>query len=306
MKNSKLKKWLITQYELFYPYIDNIRYLLKVKFKYKITIMSFDETIDCILKNKYSLSRYGDGEMSMMLDSTANLGFQVATSSLVARLNEVLFENKNKNVLICMPRYLVSLNGCTKDCKKHWKRWRRQKGVRILDTLYQNIVAISYGDTQITRPYIDLQSKKSCARQFSRLKEIWDRRDIIIVEGENTRLGVGNDLFANAISIKRILAPAVNAFSKYDEILSVIKKHHNGELILIALGPTATVLAADLASETCQAIDIGHIDVEYEWFLSGTKKKIPISGKYVNEVNDGKNETQCLDETYLSQIIERI
>jgi len=42
---------------------------------------------------------------------------------------------------------------------------------------------------------------------FKKLKKIWDGKDIIIIESEKSRLGVGNDLFDNTKSIKRILCP---------------------------------------------------------------------------------------------------
>ena len=51
------------------------------------------------------------------------------------------------------------------------------------------------------------------------------------------------------------------------------------KLILIALGPTATVLSYDLNKLGYQAIDIGHADIEYEWYLRKAKKKIPIKNK---------------------------
>ena len=42
-------------------------------------------------------------------------------------------------------------------------------------------------------------------KRFDTLKKIWENKNIIIVEGSQTRLGVGNDLFANTKSIRRIL-----------------------------------------------------------------------------------------------------
>lgn len=81
---------------------------------------------------------------------------------------------------------------------------------------------------------------------FSLLKKLWEDRNVLIVEGAQTRLGVGNDLFSNAKSIERILAPAKNPFDSYDKILSAIVTHCKEHLVLIALGPTATVLATDL------------------------------------------------------------
>ena len=83
-------------------------------------------------------------------------------------------------------------------------------------------------------------------------------------------------------------------------------KHVSDRLILLALGPTATVLASYLANLGYQAIDIGHIDIEYEWFLSGAKEKSVICGKYTNEVANGREFTECTDKKYLSQIVERI
>lgn len=46
--------------------------------------------------------------------------------------------------------------------------------------------------------------------------------------------------------------------------------------MLIALGPTATVMAYDLADMGYQALDIGNVDIEAEWFLRGVDEKIKI------------------------------
>ena len=77
-------------------------------------------------------------------------------------------------------------------------------------------------------------------------------------------------------------------------------------LILIALGMTATVLAHDLALKGYQAIDIGHLDVEYEWFLMGATKKTAIHNKAVNEVGIPVVEGQLDDSEYNDSIIARI
>ena len=77
-------------------------------------------------------------------------------------------------------------------------------------------------------------------------------------------------------------------------------------LFIIALGPTATILAYDLAGLGYQAIDAGHMDVEYEWFKMGATKKVAIENKYVNEVNAGFGVGELKDEVYQSQIIDVI
>ena len=149
---------------------------------------------------------------------------------------------------------------------------------------------------------MDFRNKDKGA-YIKHLKKIWNGRDLCIIEGTQSRLGVGNDLFSNSNSIVRILCPALSAFSKYEEILSAAKNISKDKLVLIALGQTATVLAYDLAENGYQAIDIGHIDVEYEWFLMKAKEKVALPNKFVNEVDDGRKFTREQDSSYLKEII---
>ena len=137
---------------------------------------------------------------------------------------------------------------------------------------------------------------------------------MIIIEGDKVRLGVGNDLFVNAKSVSRIICPSVNAWSVYNDILQdgteIIKQKAqplaDSPLVLCALGMTATVLAYDLALNGIQAIDLGHLDIEYSWMLMGAKSKMAVEGKYVNEASDGKSVGASKDARYLSEIIARI
>ena len=149
-------------------------------------------------------------------------------------------------------------------------------------------------------PYRDKSIAKLC---FNLWKDIWKERDMLIVEGAKTRLGVGNDLFSNVRSIKRILAPNTNAFSVIDKLFTEVKKYSKDHLVLLALGPTATVLAYRLAVEGYWAIDIGHIDIEYEWYLRGATDKIAIPNKYVIEAKNGKSVSEIEDPIYYGQIV---
>ena len=181
----------------------------------------------------------------------------------------------------------------------------QEKNIELSKRL-KEILKSTYGDTQITRPYIDLKDKKESENLFNNLKEIWDNRDVVIIEGEQTRLGVGNDLFNNIKSIKRIICPAKNAFNKYNYILDEAKTISKDKLILIALGPTATVLAYDLNKLGYQAIDVGHIDIEYEWFLQKVTEKVKLKNKYVNEGTGDINISNENDGSYNKEIIKLI
>ena len=60
-------------------------------------------------------------------------------------------------------------------------------------------------------------------------------------------------------------------------------------IVLLAIGLTATVLSYDLADNGFQVIDIGHLDVEYHWYLMQAKKKMPLENRTtVNEVSDSQ------------------
>ena len=130
-----------------------------------------------------------------------------------------------------------------------------------------------------------------------------------MIEGEKTRFGIGNDLLNNAKSIKRILCPTRNAYNLYDKILNATLKVDKNYLIIIALGPTATVLAYDLTKYGYQAVDLGHADIQYELYLRKASKHILIPYKYVNEYRNGINEKtvgKAPDIRYYDQIIDKI
>ena len=163
-----------------------------------------------------------------------------------------------------------------------------------------------YYSSTITRFYINYKDKSHASDFIKKLKKIWEERDIIIVEGDKSRIGIGNDLFNKTKSIKRILCPAKHAFSVYDRILNAVLKVSKDNLILIALGPTASVLACDLSKKGYQAIDIGHADIQYELYLRNATKRVKIKYKFFNEYDWGRVVEDINDKNYFNQIIEKI
>ena len=114
----------------------------------------------------------------------------------------------------------------------------------------------------------------------------------------------------DALEIQRVILPDKNGFKKYKIILDfVLNNFTKDNIILIALGPTATVLAYEFCKNGYQALDIGHMDVEYEWYLLKAKRKIDLQYKSVNEVS-GVKEKEILDKNleklYLKQIRKKI
>ena len=274
--------------------------------RYKI--LSREKTIERIIQNKCSVIRFGDGELDIMLGGRGP-NFQNATIELRRRLINIARSDSN-NVVICIPG-ILSWNAIAHQLNQPaLSFWRGFVVLRFFSIRTFFSADREYGDAFISRPYMDFTSleKKKCKLFFEKTRQIWDNREVLLVEGALTRFGVGNDLLQNAASVSRILIPPKDAFDKYSKIYSAILKHHKGELILIAGGPIAKVLVSDLSCLNIQAVDIGHLDIEYEWFLRGANRKVPIPGKYTNEATTAYVDSVGGEKfkKYLSEIICQI
>lgn len=264
----------------------------------KLRIMSIEETVDYIIKNKSSCTRFGDGEFLVLVGQFNQ--FQKKDKKLADRLKEVI-ENKVDSLLVCMPSFITNVKPFVLNSQLTGLGFNHS----YLKTAVKPYVSVAniYGDSLFTRFYMNKKDKSKTPDYIKTLKRLWEGEKLLIVEGKYSRLGVSNDLFDNTISIKRILCPQENAFDRYDIILSCIKQYYQGELIILALGMTATILAYDLAKEKMRALDLGHIDVEYEWYRMGATHKLPISGKQMSECQGGDCHSSSSNIRYLKQII---
>jgi len=268
------------------------------------TIKSADETLDKILQDKCSLSRFGDGEFSVMNGS--RIHFQDPCPELAQRLKEVIASDI-PNLLIGLPDCFGSLDNYMPSVIKFWRKWMSQKREMAYSYLDTNRVYYNAFFTRVYMPFNKTDEHyKNCSRYFKKIRRIWTGRDVVITEGEGTRFGMFNDLLDGAKSISRIICPARSAFDKYDKILSAFNDIDTDILVLAALGPTATVLAYDLCNAGYQALDIGHLDVEYEWFLRKDVTGTPLEFKYVEGSDKGRKVHQLKDPEYKRQIINRI
>ncbi len=264
---------------------------------------SNEETLRLIVEEKKSLARFGDGEFGIAF-STPRQKFQRLDDRLAERIWEVLNGDTPDNLLIAIASQYGSL-----------ERFSDQtaQGIRLYMTeeirrQHEQIVPLSrvYSDAYITRPYVLYKDRFTDApgKRFEALKEIWKDKRIMVVEGAETRLGVGNDLFRQAKEIKRIIAPPTSSFDRYDEIYKeCLNRGDSADLFLLAIGPSSGVLAYDLAMHSCQAVDVGHVDLEYEWFLAGKGTRVSVPHKYNNEFTGGDKVEEMHDSAYDSQIV---
>ena len=299
-----MKQYLLI---IYYKLLDVLKELTKIQnrcllpFLKHPKILNTDETIEYIIKNNCSVSRFGDGEFSLLYGKS--IAFQEASNELSILFKEILKTNIT-NHITCLPYALIDRSSYTEKAQQYWEDYLTYNRLKIYR--YLNFKK-TYYDALFTRLYMDAKEKEQAHVYFNKVKKVWDNQDVIIVEGEKSRLGIGNDLFTNAKSIKRIIGNSINAFSAYKQILNYITKNNpKNSLFLLALGPTATALAFDLSKLGYWAIDIGHIDIEYEWMQMGATEKVSVKNKFVGDTFMFDKDDDNISADYNKQIIKII
>ena len=267
----------------------------------QISVLSIDQSLDYLLEKGASVVRFGDGEMDLI--AGRSIVYQDFDPELSARLREIMSMESDERLMVCLSDVFTGLERYSIDAQNFWSLNHLP---HFLEK-YKNICrAPWYGSTFISRPYIDLEDKTPSVGYFAKLKKLWQDKDLLIVEGLTSRSGVGNDLFDGARSIKRIICPSRNAYSKLEAIKQAVREHEDNRLILTMLGPTAKVLVYDLVQEGYRALDIGHIDSEYEWFQMGASDKVKLSHKHTAEHNFDQDIEFRDDQAYDSQIVANL
>lgn len=290
MNKLKMRLWVAKQFA---------KTIISPKAHFPLRVLNNLETLDYILQNNSSVVRFGDGDTLIMTGK--NQDYQETVPELAIKMRTVLNTPSSEKLVVCIPDVFEGLDRYKTTVKLWWER-------HLIDysDFYSSLNSDNwYGSAFISRPYMDYNNsyKLKAGKVFDKLKQIWENRDVLIVEGSFSRSGVGNDLFDGAKSVQRIICPPKNAFDKYDEIKVCIENYAKNKLILLMLGPTAKILAYELAKEGYTAIDLGHIDSEYEWYKMGTKKKVKLANKHTAEWNMDDDVLQIADEEYEKQII---
>ena len=157
----------------------------------KYNIATPEETIDKIIKDKVSITRFGDGEFDMIYGIGMN--YQKYNADLAKRLEEIII-SQDDGIIIGIPN-VVNLEYCDKYtgfATEFWPKWINKYKFKLVRLLKRNR---KYYSAQITRFYLDYKDKSNVAEYVKKMKKIWDKKDVVIIEGEQSRLGIGNDLF---------------------------------------------------------------------------------------------------------------
>ena len=251
-------------------YFDYELYRFRIKkMSHEIKVMSIDETIDELKNTEKSLVRFGDGEIAMMRG--VSLKLQKQAPELVSRMKDIVGYRED-NLMISVPDIFEGLDMYRKSSRQFWR-----DHLLFCRRIYESLCNPDrvYCSTSFSRCYMTIEDKSKCGAWFDKIRDIWANKDVVIVEGSASHIGADNDLLSKAKSVERIICPPHNAYDAYGKILDACKEYDHDRLFLLALGATAKPLAEDLFHEGYRVIDIGNLDMEYCWFISGaTEKKV--------------------------------
>ena len=226
-----------------------------------IIIFNEYETMLEIYNNKYSICRFGDGEIYHLFQTKSKYksGGQICSKIFQNKLEKVL-TNTNKNILIGFSGHFSNKEFCDLNYKN-----------QILSEC--SIKFFNEYKLKLKNKYPFLFLKKIYSAEITRLSQLNNYLPIIEIFdkmfSENNCVFIGNIKNINIIkskfinkfkNIEFIEGPNLNAFNNYDDILNKINNidEIKTKLILISLGPTSTILCYDLALQGNWTIDTGH------------------------------------------------
>ena len=227
-------------------------------------ICDIDSTIKLLRETNKSFARISDGELREILGEGEP--FQKPSERLTTRLKDVLYSD-NPNIMIGIPSQLFYLKGYKALEIRFWTEWKH-KFMPLLEDLNADQV---YYPSVISALSERIANKEKIEDYFVKIRTIWQDKDVHLIHGKGIFDSLQYDVFDNAKSVTHQIAPNRNAFEEYDAILAEALKVDKNKLIVIVLGPTATVLAYDLGLNGYKALDMGHIAKAYDRYKRAWK-----------------------------------
>ena len=194
---------------------------------------------------------------------------------MAERLRDIL-KSKSEKCLVGIPRIWNRTDWPTERKAAFWRKYNNPKFTDLYSKKKQ------YGSAFITRG--DAVEGLECHEYFDLVKQLWNGKKALVMHGKGRGFLKRIDLLDGVMDFKVLLGPVADAWKQYDHLLKWIKKEvlkGGFEVVLISLGPTATVLAYDLCEAGIQGLDLGHIGQYYSHihpksaFYDGTPQTDP-------------------------------
>jgi hypothetical protein len=217
------------------------------------------ETLETVRRDRLSLARFGDGELALALSPEAAISFHSGSPELQAELRTILRGDGYDGVplLTAIPGIVVPFY------RGYWaKYWPAVKPLLNLTG--------TYGNTSVSREGLFKLDPEAARLAW---RSLWDGHDVCYVIGKGSRFEPIGALFDGVASSRTVYSLPRDAYADVDrvtgEIVATIPRE---TIILLALGPAATVLAARLAKLGYWALDIGHITSVYRTVTEGAPR----------------------------------
>jgi hypothetical protein len=206
-------------------------------------VISEEETLRLVAEEGRSLARYGDGEFKLCYGGS--IKSQVYDPALGKRLREILLRSGD-----C----LVGIPNLAMPTKPFWDQFRSAKFTQLFDI--KRVYASSFVSRPDSAPWVQTPA------YWRRVESLWKGKSVTLVRGSGKSLTAS--ILSSARSVNEILCPRQHAWAEHEALLERISQPvGRQEVALLCCGPTATVLAVELAARGVQAVDLGHIGM---WF----------------------------------------
>jgi hypothetical protein len=224
----------------------------------KYEILGEAETLDAC--QSFGIARFGDGELRLATGGAAIS--QKADPKLARELQDILVNYCG--LIVGIPNFDATPNKTT------WEKYR----TRPFGGFYCQEL---YGSAFITRP--DNAPWIDTPEYWAAVRALWKGKDVALVVGDTKSLTPG--MLTGAASVRVVNAPRQNAYDDVDGLEYALRDWHG--LVVMCLGPTATVLAARLARHGVHALDLGHIGMFMKHAGSFVDPSTLISAEYVRQ-----------------------
>lgn len=208
-------------------------------------VLSEDETVDRLLAGA-SIARFGDGEFKLCHGRPCVS--QDPAPALRARLRGILVDSSK--CLVGIP----NIKAATPK-RDFWQRYDRPD-IRAL--LRPRVYASAFVSRPDSAPWIARPD------YWEKIRNLWRGRHVVLLRGSGKSLTP--QLVTEAASVWEILGPRQHAFADMASLMREVLEHHDRlarvggrPVVLLCLGPTATVMAVDLCARGVQALDLGHL-----------------------------------------------
>ena len=223
----------------------------------KPNIEDREATLQELINSDRSLIRFGEGELGHLENIPEP--FQEVDPLLKERLIEILGSD-DPRIMLCLNRNFWYGDICTtmkEICQFVWVR-------RVVENYM--VPGKKYYNTNVTFSYIrNIDNPSILEDWYAKWRSVWAGKDVLIVCGDRVFNDIEYNIFDNAKSMEWLHVPTCNAFEQYDAILADIRKTDSHRLVILIVGPTATVLAYDLTiQDNRRCLDLGHLAQDYD------------------------------------------